>query len=102
MKLPIKVTYPKGSFGSEDTHHYQFEVEVPGILEYPQNISDTEILDIVYRMINRVDGSPIEHLIEQFECRSMSVGDIVTIGNNRTPGNNRTYRCAMAGWEKVS
>jgi len=94
MKLPIKVTYPKGSFGSEIEQHFQFKIDVPGILEYP-DVSEEQICDTVFRMMNRVDGSPIEYLLDQFACRSMSVGDLITIGNN-------TYRCEMIGWVILS
>ena len=44
--------------------------------------------------MNRVDGSPIEKYISLYQCRSISVGDIVFF-------RSKYFRCKVLGWEEI-
>ena len=55
------------------------------------------ILDTVFRHWNRVDGSEIERHLDERECRSMSVGDIVQFHDRR----RRTFIVEPVGFREI-
>lgn len=92
VKTATKATviYPKGSFGSEITQCFTFEIPEETI----EVKSPLDTLDYIFRRMNTVDGSDIE-LPQKFGCRSMCMGDIVKI-------NKLTFRCEPFGWSYLS
>jgi hypothetical protein len=88
--IPVKVIYPKGNLGAEGTTIYSIEVDAP------VDVEDADwICDQAFRMMNRVDGSEIEHYLDRFGCRSMSVGDLIQLSDGRT------FRCEAIGWKEI-
>ena len=54
-----------------------------------------EDLETIFRAMNAFDGSDIEKYLAEFQCRSMSVGDIVACDHG-------TFICAAAGWKQLT
>lgn len=101
--MEVLVIYPKGSLrtgNDPEVANNPFRTESRLM---PCKVSDTlyergmrqiPILERIWRMFNRVDGSPIEHYLEEYQERSMMVGDLVKIGDDY-------YRCDFVGWKQV-
>ena len=53
-----------------------------------------EDLELIFRAMNAVDGSEIEHYLKEFKCRSLSVGDVVHC-------NHGTFLCENTGWKDL-
>ncbi len=85
--ITVKVIYPKGSFDSR--------YEVDNMLVIPSCGDVKQDLETVFRYMNGVDGSEIEHQLQTFGCRDMSMGDIVEFANGEQ------YRCEGCGFSKV-
>tara|TARA_Y100000034_G_scaffold1017_1_gene1286 strand:+ start:7432 stop:7701 length:270 start_codon:yes stop_codon:yes gene_type:complete len=84
------VVYPAGSFGSDITERWKIKVDVPA------DADADSICEEIFRMMNRVDGSEIEHYLEEFQCRSMSMGDIVELTDGRH------FICDAVGWRELA
>ena len=93
MLIKATIVYPKGSFGSEIEQRLKIELEVTPVMMHDPVRSG--VLENIFRMMNRVDGSDIEHYLKKYECRSMSVGDRVEF-----EGGTIWY-CSPAGWKEV-
>ena len=87
--LAVIVTYPKDQFGS--TEDQNFLIQVPVAPDAPTG----HVLNTVFRMMNRVDGSEIERYLKKYQCRSLSVGDIVEFPDERR------FRCELVGWKEI-
>lgn len=86
--MKVKVIYPEGNLTNE---RKIYDLDVP----HDPTDEHSEILETVFRYMNRVDGSEIEDQLNTFEARSMSVGDYCQIGNT-------VYLCDDVGWIEVS
>jgi hypothetical protein len=53
-----------------------------------------EDLELIFRAMNGVDGSEIEHYLKEFKCRSLSVGDVVHCDHG-------TFICERMGWKDL-
>ena len=53
-----------------------------------------EDLELIFRAMNCVDGSEIEHYLKEFKCRSLSVGDVVHCDHG-------TFICERVGWKDL-
>jgi len=71
--MSIIVVYPKEVFGEAEDLVMHIDIEERAGATIP------EYLDLVFRMMNAVDGSLTEWYLRQYQCRSMSVGDLVKI-----------------------
>jgi hypothetical protein len=91
--MKITVIYPKGQFGSTEDQEFEIEVELPEGSPGPDPL---DICERVFRMMNRVDGSEIEHYLDKFQCRSLSVGDLVGFPDGRI------FCCDMTGWREIT
>ena|SRR5437763_7263472 len=74
-----------------------------GEVEVNMNLSDEVILDLIYRMFNRVDEADLDRMEALgYELPSLSMGDFVTLhgGAAHTWGEEhpRTYQVAAIGF----
>jgi len=71
--MQIIVVYPKGLFGA--TEDKVMSVDIPKCDDFHVQ----HYLEMVFRMMNAVDGSDIEKYLKRYQCRSMSVGDMARV-----------------------
>jgi len=90
VELGVHVIYPAGNLGAKYTEKYLIKVEVS-----PSDKDYSDVLERIFRMMNRVDGSEVEQWLEAHKCRSLSVGDLV-----RFP-SGKTFLCENAGWKEI-
>ena len=66
-----------------------------GTIRVPEGASASAILDIVFRLFNRVDDDDVQRLrYIGYNLPSLTAGDLVTFAGN-------TWRCASVGWEML-
>ena len=99
MNVKVTVLYPEDTY----TDYYRPQrictsVEVPGTIDDIRSDEPYEaILETLVRHWNRVDGSEIERHLDERECRSMSVGDVVQFGDRR----HRTFVVDKVGFREI-
>ena len=95
MHVKVSVFYPGNEHDPERLWH---DFEVPVTIDDILSDEPYEaILDTVFRHWNRVDGSEIERHLDERECRSMSVGDIVQFHDRR----RRTFIVEPVGFRDI-
>jgi hypothetical protein len=88
--VTVTVTYPIGSLGPKSDPVRQTARAMQ--ITVPPGEDTIELLDNVWRVMNRVDGSAIERQLNEYGERSMMVGDYVTLSDGRS------FRCDVVGW----
>ena len=102
--MKVTVIYPQGSLNDgnkpdpirpKDTV-MEIEVASTDFQRYlgDQDVDDHDILNTIWRMMNRLDGDVLERYIGFFQVRSMMVGDLVKI-------SGKTYQAEIVGWSEV-
>lgn len=105
--MKVTVIYPKGSLNEGNAQErIRFEDKVMEVelvpsdgmkIDYLKDMnakSDLDICELIFRMFNRVDDSPLERYLEQYQVRSMMVGDFVVI-------EDKKYVCEDIGFKLV-
>jgi hypothetical protein len=93
MKQTVTVIYPTGSWASRGEAPYLSEPERHKLeIEVEDNTPTCEKLELVFRMMNRVDGSPIEAQHAAMKVRSMCAGDMVEM-------DGLTFICEGMGYK---
>lgn len=83
----VNVVYPKNDRGNVPEERHEVQVDPP------RGATMDDVLADVWRRMNVVDGSDIE-LPAKLKCRSMMVGDVVSILGQH-------YVCCSMGWKQL-
>ena len=95
MHVKVTVFYPEND---HDHERLWTDFEVPVTIDDILSDEPYEaILDTVFRHWNRVDGSEIERHLDERECRSMQVGDIVQFPDR----HKRTFAVDKVGFREI-
>jgi len=97
MTQTVTVIYPTGSLpsGPDVTSNYQpYPKRLPLTISVEAGTPTSAKLERIFRMMNRVDGSPIEDQLNQLHVRSMCAGDMVEM-------DGLTFICEGAGWKYI-
>jgi hypothetical protein len=89
--IKVTVVYTP-QFGDTESKLMEIEVVKDKELRF---VDDMSILDRVWRMMNRVDGSYQERYLDEYKVRSMCSGDLAGF-------NDKYFRCEMAGWKEIT
>ena len=95
MHVKVSGFYPEDE---HDPERLWTDFEVPVTIDDILSDEPYEaILDTVFRHWNRVDGSEIERHLDERECRSMKVGDIIQFPDRR----KRTFEVDKVGFREI-
>jgi hypothetical protein len=95
MKQTVTVIYPTGSFASRGEKPYLTEPERHKlVIDAPAGTPTSQKLELVWRMMNRVDNSPIEAQHAAMQIRSMCAGDQVEM-------DGLTFICEGMGFKYI-
>lgn len=75
-----------------------------GWVDLPENETDAEQLERIFRLFNRVTEEDVERLAAQgYELPSLSVGDQVTLSDpSASTYSVRAYQVAGTGFDRIS
>jgi hypothetical protein len=90
--MKIIVIYPQGNLGATEDEVMSIDVSESMFPEPPHE--HHHFLEATFRMMNAVDGGPLERYLRQYQCRSMSVGDLAKV-------EDRWYRVEGIGWSCI-
>lgn len=92
--MKATIIYPKGNLHNGRVGGIRPEDFFMPI-EIVQEGTDLQLCEIAWRMMNRVDGSPVERYLEKYQERSMMIGDIVIL---HKPEGDVKFRVTASGW----